>query len=77
MRCRRCNGCLVPEVAEIYEGELMMTRCVNCGHRVERALRRSCHLKPVPPLLDGPRDSDGPPNHRHLRGEVSEMWQGP
>lgn len=60
IRCQRCAGCLVGEVAEIDEGELVMSRCVNCGHRVERALRRSHHLKRVAPLLDGPRDTDRP-----------------
>lgn len=60
MTCGRCGGCLVREIAEIDEGDLIMSRCVNCGHRVERALRPSRHLKPVPPLLNGPRDTDGP-----------------
>jgi len=63
MRCQRCAGWLVREVAEIDEGELVMSRCINCGNRVERGLFRSRHLKPVPPLLDGPRDADGP--HRN------------
>lgn len=66
MRCSRCAGCLVHEVAEIGEGELVMSRCINCGNRVERGLFPSrCLLKPAPPLLDGPRDTDGP--HRNVK----------
>jgi hypothetical protein len=63
MRCRRCAGRCVPEQVMIDEGELALSRCVNCGHRVELGLLFSRHLRPAPPLLGGPREADWP--HRN------------
>ena len=70
MRCSRCAGCLVHEVAEIGEGDLLMRRCINCGSRTEIGLSRSRHLKAIPPLLDGPRNVDGPHRTPSSRLEV-------
>ncbi len=43
----------------IDEGELLMSRCVNCGQRHELALLPARYHKPKFPLLDTLRDVDG------------------